>query len=57
MHLKILMWRKILKKELIKQATVLDTRHMMWSCLDAPKNLKIYKISRHIESYDTCMEY
>ena len=28
-----------------------------WPCLDTPKNQKLYKISRHIESYGTCMKY
>ena len=26
-------------------------------CLDTPKNPKLYKILRHIEFYDTCIEY
>jgi len=26
-------------------------------CLVPPKNLKFFKISRHIESLDVCMEY
>jgi len=27
------------------------------ACLRTPKNQKLYKIFRHIESYGTCMKY